>query len=74
MNTCEGFEWVKRCSSCTTYCYPMTFEEMQPCSPISQCFGQPPKCEKVCDEATCSIVPIPKCKDVEDTVKTNFEH
>ena len=51
----------------------MTPKELEPCSPLSQCFGQTPKCKRECEEDSCRIVPVPKCQDVEDTV-SYFDH
>ena len=51
----------------------MTPKELEPCSPLSQCFGKTPKCKRECEEDSCRIVPVPKCQDVEDTV-SYFDH
>ena len=50
----------------------MTLKELEPCSPLSQCFGKTPKCKRECEEDSCRIVPVPKCQDVEDTVSHFF--
>ena len=52
----------------------MTPKELEPCSPLSQCFGKTPKCKRECEEDSCRIVPVPKCQDVEDTVSHFFYH
>ena len=62
---CEGVDWVKRCNQCTSICYGVPLDENGLCpGGNKECYHQPPRCERVCDEKSCNFVPIPLCNEV----------
>ena len=72
---CEGVNWVKRCNQCTSICYGVPLDENGLCpGGKKECYHQPPRCERVCDEKSCNFVPIPLCNEVRvaKNVSLNF--
>ena len=72
---CEGVNWVKRCNQCTSICYGVPLDENGLCpGGNKECYHQPPRCERVCDEKSCNFVPIPLCNEVRvaKNVSLNF--